>query len=228
MNKWQKIRLGLLIFTFVNVILVLGKAIIDPADSKSALKNYNLPSEIPLEKWQFIKSENLEKKTTNHVFYGEINVPGKKYIYVKNNEELEIYTRYLKQANGDVSELITADKSIDVQKKASNLILKQKPGIGSYALFTYQQKAHLSACINPVGITTFNKEDFRAKTKQNTITINRFLPWILGSKSLVDWRCFWSHLSIPLNNEQPDIAYQKLENVWFLWHNYWIRSYPPE
>jgi cyanosortase A-associated protein len=52
------------------------------------------------------------------------------------------------------------------------------------------------------------------------------MPILLGQEALLDKRCLWVYLSIPLRNSSPEEAYKTLEQAWFSWYQWWQPRFP--
>jgi hypothetical protein len=48
MTNWKKIRILLLIFSFINVLLILGQVAIQPKRDKNTVDNFVFPEVVPL------------------------------------------------------------------------------------------------------------------------------------------------------------------------------------
>jgi cyanosortase A-associated protein len=203
---WKHIHISILILTFSNTLLVLGKVILLPKSEKATISSLNLSEQVPLSEWQFKKNESLSKPKKL--------LDQKRYEYIRKNLLLNIEMRYVTE--GNVPKLIKDFTSI-----ASSSTIHKKEKIGYYGLGINQKQAYLSACINPYGISTFTEEQFNQNRFHYEMQPQHLLSWLLGEKQLQHKRCLWTHLSIPLNNSSPEAAYQVLENVWFSWYQWW-------
>lgn len=217
MISWKPLRLMLLATTFSGVFLVLIKSILYPAPSNSTVNSFVFPQSVPLQGWQPLASEPLVDATTAPA----PKVSGRHYRYSQNSLPLDIEMRYFIGTSGDVKDFIKTYNSIQASPA-----LRQKDGIGFYGLFTHQEKAHLSACINPYGGSTFTARQFKQNFNAYNLQFNRLLPWLLGQDNLQDERCLWTYLSVPLKSSSPELAYQQLEKVWFSWYQWWQPRFP--
>ncbi|OKH37898.1 cyanoexosortase A system-associated protein [[Phormidium ambiguum] IAM M-71] len=211
MKVWERTRLIVLISIFSAVVGVLVKSILFPTPSKIATSFY-LPEIVPLDGWQSLPSFPLLDSSS---------ISGRRYQYINNNLRLDIEMRYFVNTSGEVRNFIKSYESISASPQ-----IKQKEGIGFYGMFTHQDRAYLSACINPHGFSTFTARQFKQNRNLYDVQFNRLLPWLLGQENLKDERCLWTYLSIPVKSSPPEVAYQNLENIWFSWYKWWSPRFP--
>ncbi len=61
----------------------------------------------------------------------------------------------------------------------------------------------------------------------HALQVNRLLPWLLGRETLVDRRCLWTLMSMPLpmgaksNSIASEKVFKALETAWFSWYQWW-------
>lgn len=216
MIDWKNIRLSFLAVTTIGVFLVLAKSILIPAEDKRTASAFVFPNAVPLAEWQSLPSKSLVPQSQRLKY-----LSGRKYEYIQNELALNIEMRYIVNTVGDVKEYIKQETL-----PLSKVIQRQQTGIGFYNLFTYQEKAYLSSCINPRGGTTVTDRQFKQNRNTYDVQLNRLLPWLLGQQNLKDNRCLWTHLSVPLKHTTPDHAYQKLETAFFSWYQWWEPRFP--
>ena len=212
MSFSKQLRMPLLVITNAFVILVLGKIVLAP----SSLKDTLFPPTVPLPKWQLI--ESIETKPISGKPW---ILPERHYRYTQNQLLLDIYMRYVDPSDGDVKQLIDKHTSIQFSAAQPTLSIRQKAGVGFYGVYVYQQRAYLDACINPRGSSTFTAEQFSNNRKLYELQFNRLLGYLLTDTPLRERRCLWSHLSIPLKDASPEVAYNNLETSWFSWYKWW-------
>lgn len=217
MFDWKNIRISFLAITSIAVLLVLAKSILIPAESRQVASAFVFPLAVPLTGWQSLPSSTLNQNTQPNY------LSGRQYQYTQQNLPLNIEMRYVVNTVGDVKEFVKQTTNIPLSK----VVQRQQAGIGFYNLFTYQEKAYLSSCINPRGGTTVTDRQFKQNRNTYDLQLNRLLPWLLGEEKLKDNRCLWTHLSIPLKHTTPDHAYQKLETAFFSWYQWWEVRFPP-
>jgi len=216
MKVWKRTRLIVLISVFTAVVSVLVKSILFPTTSKTTTV-FDFPEIVPVEGWQSLPSFPLVNSSSGT----PPALSGRRYQYVKNNLTLDIQMRYFVNTSGEVKNFIKSYESISVSPA-----IRQKERIGFYGVFTHQEKAYLTACINPHGFSTFSERQFKQNRNVYDLQFNRLLPWLLGKENLKDERCLWTSLSIPLKQSSPEIAYQNLENAWFSWYQWWSPRFP--
>ena len=215
MNYRQNLRVAVIAVTLSSALLVLTKVILDPAKNSYQVSSYTFPLAVPLPGWQTLPSTSLAMPKTLPEY-----LSGRSYQYKQGDTRLTIEMRYLNDTSGEVKNLLENYTSISSSPK-----LRHRAGIGFYGIFIYQQKAYLSSCINPRGVSTVTQRQFTQNHRTYDIQINRLLLWLLGQKKLEDKRCLWTHLSTPLKSSSSE-AYQLLENAWFTWYQWWYPRFP--
>jgi cyanosortase A-associated protein len=223
-SNWHSIRLGLLAVTFVGTALTWARvAAIPKVDKATAQKPENtLQASVPVQGWQFIASEPI----TN----GEAKF-GRRYHYQQGNTTLQAEQFYM-QSDGNVSRYLFVHTPIRTAN--ANMKVKFQPGVGHYGVVTHDGKAYLSACVNPRGTSTVTESQFTQNRYTNDLQISRIFPWLLGKESLIDYRCLWTLMSVPVKNDtnsgatlSEEKAYKNLETAWFSWHQWWQANFPP-
>ncbi len=216
---WKTVRIWLLAALFTGVLCVLAKLILFPNSSHLGVTPYNFPTTVPLPQWQLLDS-TLLKITDDPNF-----VASRRYRYQQDRSALNIDMHYIIHSSGDVKDFIK--KHISSEKITTPLLIKQKQEVGFYTLFTHQEKAYLSSCINPRGGSTVTFDQYRQNRNTYDVQPGRILLWLLGLKELRDWRCLWSVLSIPVETSTPEETYPILESAWFSWYAWWEPRFPP-
>lgn len=218
MTSWKIVRTWLLAVLFIGVLFVLIKSILFPSSSQSAVTSFIFPITVPLPQWQLLDSVPL-KITDDPTF-----LSSRRYRYQQNRISLNIDMHYIIHSSGDVKDFLK--KHIFSQESAASVLIRQKSGVGFHALFTYQEKAFLSSCINPRGGSTVTFDQFRENRNTYDVQLGRLLLWLLGFKELRDFRCMWNVLSVPLKTAKPEEAYPILESAWFSWYSWWEPRFP--
>ncbi|MDX2239757.1 MAG: cyanoexosortase A system-associated protein [Leptolyngbyaceae cyanobacterium bins.302] len=224
-SNWRSIRLGILAATFAGTAFVWAKVAAMPkVDNAAAQKPENtLQASVPIQGWQFITSEPV---TSN-----EEAKFGRRYQYRQGEKTLQAEQFYM-QSDGNVSRYLFVHTPI----RTANATMKVKfqPGVGHYGLVAHEGKAYLSACVNPRGISTVTEPQFTQNRYANDLQISRIVPWLLGQESLIDYRCLWTLMAVPLKNGSSsdstasgEKAYKDLETAWFSWHQWWQANFPP-
>lgn len=238
-SHWRSIRLGLLATTFAGTALVWARVAAMPkvAQTATAQPTENkLQASVPIAGWQFITSEAIDmdknlNPETNEGSAGEFKA-GRRYRYQQGNLTLQadqIYT----QSDGNVSRYLFVRSPVHTAN--ATMKVKFQPGVGHYGLVTHKDKAYLSACVNPRGNSTVTESQFTQNRYAHDLQPARLIPWLLGQESLIDYRCLWTLMSVPLKNGSgsgspisEEKAYQSLETAWFSWHQWWQANFPPQ
>lgn len=236
-TNWRSLRLGLLAATFVGTALVWGRVAATPkVDPKAtaAIAENPLQATVPISGWQLADSAPIDlskeaNKGSNEEKDGEFKF-GRRYQYQQGDITLQadqIYT----QSDGNVSRYLFVHSPIRTAN--ANMKVKFQPGVGHYGLVTHEGKAYLSACVNPRGNSTVTESQFTQNRYAHDLQVTRIVPWLLGQESLIDYRCLWTLMSVPLTSDAAgnplatDKAYKKLETAWFSWHQWWQTNFPP-
>lgn len=214
----------LLVLTFGSALFVLGKAIVTPKATIMPPASH-LPATVPLAPWQAISSATLESIPEA--------IAGQQYEYRRGQQVLTVQMRYMLE-DGDVNRFLFAYTPIRQDNK--RLVLRYQPTIGFYGVLPYQERAYLSACISPRGESTVTAQQFVQNLRAHNLTASRILPWLTGQQSLLDRRCLWTLISVPLAAKADPIAvdpialdnaYKTLEDVWVSWYRWWQPNFPP-
>lgn len=221
----KQLRSLLLVGTFVGVLCVLGRSILNPGTVERRVTSFEFPQGVPLPGWQPLESTPIDLKNAERPSFRA----GRHYRYVRSDDvPLDIEIRYL--AGGsmsiDVKRFIGSYTSIRLSPGNPVLVLRQQQGVGFYSLFTHQARSYLSACINPRGGSTVTYEQFNRNWLVYNLRFSRLLPLLLDQESLRDRRCLWAHLSIPLKQLSPESSYPILEEAWFAWYQWWSPRFP--
>ena len=217
----HKARTILLATTAIVTAFTLGKSVVDP-QTVSTDNNYTFPESVELPQWQLSVTKPVDADLVKPPAYisGDF-VAGKHYQYLQSGKYLDIEMRYLANTDGDLKSFITT------QTGELSSVLKQDKDIGLYSLYTQEDKAYLSACINPRGNTTVTSDGFNRNLMTHDTRLWRIFPWLLGQADFRDKRCLWAHLSTSLNNDVGvDETYKTLEIAWRDWYQYWRSHYP--
>lgn len=216
---WQPTRMLLLVLTFSGALFVLGKAIVTPKAATTPL-SARLPATVPLADWQALSSRTLEPIPEA--------IAGQQYEYRRQQQTLTVQMRYMPE-DGDVSRFLFAYTPVRQDNK--RLVLRSQPTIGFYGVLPHQERAYLSACISPRGESTVTAQQFVQNLRTHNLTPDRILPWLTGRQSLLDRRCLWTLMSVPLPANADTIAldnaYKTLEDVWVSWYRWWQPNFPP-
>lgn len=218
-NLWQPIRLSLLVLTCSGALVIMGKAIVTPKATNTQ-PSYTLPASVPLTNWQPSLNTPLQPI--------QGSVASRDYQYRRDAQSLNVALRYM-MGDGDVNRFLFV--STPIRQENSRLIVKYQSGVGFYGVLPYQGRAYLSACISPRGESTVTAQQFVQNHRTHDLTPDRILPWLSGRQPLLDRRCLWTLMSVPLTakagSAELDTAYKTLEDAWFSWYRWWQPNFPP-
>ena len=218
-HVWQPLRMTLLVLSFSSALFVLGKAIVAPKASET-LPSYRLPTTVSLADWQAASSTVLPPIPEA--------IAGQAYSYRRADQRLTVELRYM-TGDGDVNRFLFVHTPI--RQGNNRLVLKYQPTFGFYGVLPHQGRAYLSACISPRGESTVTAQQFVQNLRAHDLTLKRLLPWLTGQQPLLDRRCLWTLMSVPLAANAAsatlDTAYKTLETAWFSWYRWWQSNFPP-
>ncbi|WP_181357667.1 cyanoexosortase A system-associated protein [Stenomitos frigidus] len=214
----QPARMAVLVLSFSGALLVLGKAIVVPKAAETQ-PSYALPATVPLSDWQTASSESLQPMPEA--------IAGQAYQYRHSDQSLKVELRYM-TGDGDVNRFLFVHTPI--RQENNRLVLKYQPSIGFYGVLPYQGRAYLSACMNPRGESTVTAQQFVQNLRTHDLIPARLLPWLTGQQPLLDRRCLWTLMSVPVTQADSatlNKAYKTLETAWFSWYRWWQPNFPP-
>jgi len=189
--------------------LVVGKSVLAPTFSQRQTTNvFEFPTDIALPGWQSLGSQPLGEPS------------GKNYKYQQKDLKLEIGMRYV-DSSFENETLFREYNPLVLSPGKPAPIIRQRKAMGAYTLSVDEKRAYLRACINPYGDSAITYTQFIQNRYAAGLQFSRLLPWIMGKESLLDNRCLWAHLSLPIQNSSPEKAYQVLEDTWVLWYKAW-------
>ena len=220
-NSWQTIRIGVCAVLLAGILAETGRALFLPTVDKNkivanATNSIQFQPTIPLSDWQLDKSKPIEPSEGKAI--------GHHYQYRnQKNEKVDIQVHYENYTEGNIGRLMMIH---DIAPPASALLsIKEQYHTGFYALTSYNNRAYLSACINPVGKSTATQEQFTKNKYEQGLSVPRALGWLAGQNDLVDARCLWTAISMPLPDEPSEQLlaekYQTLETIWSQWYDWW-------
>lgn len=217
----NKFRSAIVFSTAIASIVVLGKSLAYPVVQSSSVSKFAFPKSIPLSRSQFVSSDAVNPYLVRPPAYiaGDF-IAGKRYRYLYGEKYLDIEMRYLNNTNGDLKSFINSQtgKLLPTLKDSDR---------GFYSIYSDENKAYLSACINSRGGSTVTNDQFNRDRLIYDVRLNRILPWLLGQAELKDRRCLWAHLSIPLESKAfQEKTYQTLKIAWFDWYDWWQSNFP--
>ena len=171
-------------------------------------------------------NQKIEKDTeAENDVHEDVIASAKSYTYSKDDIVLTAEMRYLVGTRASVYYKLEAQNDIpkEILGKAD---IQNLENIGFHTLFTYQNRAYLSSCINSRGGTTVTQKQFSQNRYVQDLKYNLLLPWILGKESLRDRRCLLVNLSIPIDHVQSATAYTILQSAWEDWYQWWQPNFP--
>ena len=214
--KWQTVRIFLMALLLVGALATLVRALVvpQPKEDEKRIDSYDFPQAIPLPNWQQIDTQPLEAQRVPQY-------PGQLYQYRQQGQQLEIEVRYERYTDGNFSRLINIYTPMEPGR--IDFQIKRQDGIGHYVLFEEEDQAYLSSCLNPVGESTITEQQFVQNRYRHSWSVQRLALWAIGQNDLLDGRCFWTLLSMPIPAEGEDRegTYQTLESTWFDWYRWW-------
>ncbi len=218
---WQTIRISICAVLIMGMLAETGRALLMPSVSKLELDKEKansvvLPTTVPLANWQLTDNKSLKANKNQAI--------GHLYQYRNSdNKQIDIQVRYQQYTEGNISRLLMV---YGITPPASTSItIKQNEQMGSYGLMLYNERAYLSACINPIGQSTATSEQFAKNKYQYGLKPLRTLGWIAGLNDLIDARCLWTVISTPVSssadNQVIERKFETLEAVWAEWYRWW-------
>lgn len=206
---WKSLRVSLLALTFGGVILVLGKSVFGTASEKRlTAKAFEFPTNVPLPSWQSLGSQPLMEPL------------GRNYQYRQGDLKLIIEMRYVESSFENEALFRKYNPSVLSPGELTPTIRYHR-AIGAYSLSLNEQRAYLRACINPRADSAITYTQLIQNRYKTDLRFSRLLPWLMDQESLLDNRCLWTHLSLPIKDSSPEQAYQTLESTWLPWYEWW-------
>ncbi|WP_013323980.1 cyanoexosortase A system-associated protein [Gloeothece verrucosa] len=228
---WSKIRIALLSLSLIGFFGVFLQLILSPAQEKKSLhKDLVFPDTVPLSGWKLQETTKLNKVESSRFGTGE--APGHLYKYANNKDSLEVEGRYVEYV-GNINRYIIIYRNMEVA--SIQLQTKHIKNVGYYGLFEHENKAYLSACVNPKGETTATETQFTNNRYTHGWGLQRTFLWVIGQQDLLDARCLWTIMSVPITDYDPyklllekDLAdeHQKLEKAFVDWQQWWKGKFP--
>ncbi|MBR8827549.1 MAG: cyanoexosortase A system-associated protein [Gomphosphaeria aponina SAG 52.96 = DSM 107014] len=192
----------------------------NPVSEKYTVSPSVLASEVQIAGWELQKTALLPQQEIDQ----ELNMAvGRLYQYTQDNQILDVELRYFYPETSANVQAYIKRYSLGSRTKE----IRELPGMGYYTVLTDGKRAFLSSCINPRGGSTVTMKQFFQNRYAHDLQLSRLGPWLLSREEILDRRCLWAHLSIPLENYSPEAAYQVLENAWFSLYEQWQEQFPP-
>lgn len=227
MSAWRQYRAIVLGLAFASVLLAIGRLSLDDNAGKRSLATFTFPKVVPLPEWQLIESRSLSSSPSGNSNYYNAVSASQKYTYRQQQQQLEIEMRY---AIGTLGEFpggyLNNSHLTGLHSSAVAPQIQHRSGIGFYTLFVHQGRSYLSACINPRGNSTVTVSQFLNNRNTYDLQPLHVMSWLVGQASLIDRRCLWTHLSIPVDSVAATRTYPVLERAWLSWYSWWRDRFP--
>jgi cyanosortase A-associated protein len=215
LNKYEFLRLSLLVLLCGATVLTLFKIWTSDRNSPPPLNASLLPEQINLQGWRFMDSRQLPLPTnegvqrlTSHLRAGRL------YQYRQGKLPLTVELWVIENTNGDVPAFIDSYAQQVIASGRQQVDVRYRKGVGFYGVLKTTNRLYLSSCINATGETTFNVTQFSQARFQRDLGLLRIVKWIFGQETLLQRKCLWSHLGI-VNTNQNIKNDSVLENIWF-------------
>jgi cyanosortase A-associated protein len=220
-DRWQTVRIAICAVLLTGALIETGRALLRPTVVKdtaaaNTANSVKFPPSIPLSNWQLSTNKSLKPSPGQGL--------GHLYQYRNhNNEKVDIQVHDEKYTEGNIGRLLMV---YDIAPPASALLTtKYQYNSGFYALTSYNNRAYLSACINPIGQSTATQQQFTQNKYQYGLNFVRTLGWLAGVNDLIDASCLWTLISTPLPADVDEQLltkkYETLEAIWAEWYDWW-------
>ena len=218
-------RNNFLSLTCIGFCVATIYSLIQPTVGNRPVSSFSFPERIPLQSWQLVKTESILNSQSEIKKQEELIASGKSYTYSNDRLSLEIEMLYLVGTRGNVHSVLENQIAIPakVLKKAETQKLEN---VGFYTIFSDRHRAYLSSCINSRGNTTVTQKQFSQNRYAHDLKYSLLLPWLFGQETIRDRRCLLTNLSIPVENLDPEIAYEILQSAWKDWYSWWQPKFP--
>jgi cyanosortase A-associated protein len=217
MNHWNFYRPSVLAIALGGTMLALFWGIRTPLLSRPTVAPFTFPEKVPLSGWKQVTSNALDFPNSHEL----TAIASRSYQYRSpDGLTLNIQMRYLNTGKADIPNLLheyTEDPPIAQ--------ITHQEGVGAIALGHHQDSLYLSACINPQGPSTVTADQFLRTKLVTGKNGDWFLAWLWGQSNLLDQRCLWSHLSLPVQSRNQN-SQKILQDAWQSWFKWWIVHYP--
>lgn len=225
----HKLRFGLLAVLASGSLLIFGRSLFDNSIGKPTPLIFPTKIELAQTQLQVSQTKPTEPIVDNKEFFGHPKfMTGSRYEYLVDEIPVTIDLRYAVGTDGDLYVLVKelAEAKIDENLLRSKAV-RQDP-IGYHAIFDYQDRLYLTACVNPRGISTVTREQFDDNASSQVLERDVLIGWLLGQQDLRDRRCLFTLISTPLpaNSDRQERS-EKLEKLWVSWYEWWKPRFPP-
>lgn len=181
-----------------------------------ASQSFSFPQQVPIPSTQLLVSQIGKGQKKNA--YSEI-IAQHQYQYQVQDQLLQIEMSYVTGTTGDLQTFLENYPVLGQSLQPLPAPQIQQHGSNYYALYTYGNRAFLSACLDPGG--------------QTTVEIGQFIRnwnshWYLLGRDYLDDRCLWTHMSVDLNHQPPGQAFSVLTANWVPWQQWWRSRVPQQ
>ncbi|MEB3310443.1 MAG: cyanoexosortase A system-associated protein [Snowella sp.] len=210
MSLWDHYRSSVLAIACGGTLLALGWGLKTSLQPRPTVAEMALPKTVPLAGWQQTQSYPLMAEGS--ALLKPISSRAYQYRHPQG-WDLEIQAYYLDASQADIHDFLQTYTTLSSTPQISH-----QPHIGAIAVLPTPNRVYLSACINPQGPSTVTADQYLRVKLISGKTLSWFKDWLWGRAPLLDQRCLWSHLSIPLRSPSDTKNAQKiLEKAWHRW-----------
>ncbi|MEI6429779.1 MAG: cyanoexosortase A system-associated protein [Pseudanabaena sp. ELA607] len=222
-------------FTGINLLLLV-RTVFDPSVGKPI--PFQFPKHIDLATAILVREEAFTDDPSTRIPSQVRANTAHRYIYQikesqnKDKREVTVDVRYLIRTTGNVPVLSVDYGKIKLKDDDLQKDLRFVPNIGHYTFFQTNDRAYLSACINPRGITTVTTEQFDENLSAFAMKPEVLTGWLLGQTDIKDRRCLWTQVSMTLDTTTVQDAqalertHDQLKAVWLDWRQWWQNRFP--
>jgi cyanosortase A-associated protein len=217
------------VFLSLASLLAVGvvRMLLDPTMGKP--QSFNFPNEISVKGWRVSKVDALEHPEQ----YRADILASRRYLYqaATGGQVLTVDSRYYitRKIPAQTGELLNAfmmKRTYGGKPLPFQLSQREFSPGNYYDLFHYQQRAYLSACIDPKGFSNVSTGQLRQRQLDQRRDGLKVLNWLFSPAPLMDERCVWTQLSMPYTGNDPQPTYQQLGQFWEQWLPWWRQNYP--
>ncbi len=213
MNLRNFYRSSVLAIAVGGSLLTLGVGLRTSLQPRPTVAKISLPQTVPLRGWQPTQSSSLLPEGS------ALLKPISSRVYQYRNAqkwELEIQAYYLDANKADIQDFLQNYTTLPARPQISYQL-----NIGMIALIPAQHRLYLSACINPNGPSTVTADQYLRAKLISDKNLSWFKDWLWGRAPLLDQRCLWSHLSVPLRSpsdrQEAQVVLQEAWRNWYAW-----------
>jgi cyanosortase A-associated protein len=217
--------------------LSVVRMLLDPRMGKPLA--FNFPDQIPVAGWRVSKIEALQHPdqfrpeivdSRRYLYTPEPNTPNQGRASIRP-ESITVDSRYYATRKVPVTtnELLNPfmfNQTYGAKPLPFTITSQEFSPDNYYDLFHHQQKAYLSACIEPTGFSAVNLAQMRQRQLAQRRNPLKLVTWLFSPAPLMDERCVWTQLSIPFTGSDPQPSYKVLGQFWAGWFPWWQQNYP--